>query len=554
MRLSLKSSVFLGIIICLLISWLGFYLAFKYWAHDNNRSNQDMQLHNALILASALVNVAKDINWQQLAETIAEQSGYRVSFIDRTGRLLGDSSIAQDNFARSENHAARPEIISALQFETTSTLRHSSSLSQGFLYMAQYIGSHQVVLRLAAPASVLYEIHWPWAYIGAIMLAGILLTLLLPLLISKKYKQDLAAFKAALPDLSYGNCTLAWRTTSLWPEIKSLGRQMEETARTIKGKIEYLHQDAGRLKSILQDMLDPVMVINNQGRVSLCNQAMQTLVGNINPIGLLPSVVLRNAQLISMLYQTTLSRQGVRGEIRMLGGKVWEAVLSPIIDNNNKVEVVIILHDITTMKELDTTRRDFVANFSHELRTPVAVIKGAQETMETLDDMNMLKNFLPVIHRQIVRLEYLLESLLNLARLEDPGWGEMESEDIDINNLLLEVKSLLHEKAKMHDVNVNVRLQPATLMVSGEYKTLELALVNLLDNAIKYSSGQVYLEVQVTDSEFSIEVRDDGPGIAPEYHERIFERFFRIDKSRAHPAGSGGLGLSIAKQPVTAAP
>ncbi len=548
MAFKLRSKIFLALLISLMAAGLSYYFVLQPWVAQQSRARVQEDLKAALNLALQIANAHQGDNWQELAENLSGISGCRVSIISAGGQVLADSMLRQNDFARAENHGARSEIAEALNVGFGLSQRHSSSLETSMIYVAKPLKNHQAVLRLALPAKSAEFTGLPWP---GLLLAGVLLVALAFALahwLAKGQGRFFNEVENSLRSLKDGVCAFPWRAGRYEANAWHLGRALEETAIEVKGTIDALSQDAMRLRSILQGLAEPVFSVDADGKISRANQAALKLLGT-KALGQGVGVSIRSAGLISALGQASVEKKPVREEIRTQGGQIWQAVCSPLPGPDSAAaEVVVILHNITQMQKLSAMRRDFVANFSHELRTPLAVIKGAQETLSSLHASEEdSRRFLEAIARQVARLQNLLDDLLELAHLESPEWQDKDQERIGLKRLLQGAMLAIDVAAAAARVDIVCETPRQGLTVFGQYNTLERALINLLDNAVKYSApgGQVCLRAWAENNKVLIEVRDNGPGIGPEHLERIFERFYRVDKSRGQE--STGLGLSIVR-------
>ncbi|MDR1396389.1 MAG: PAS domain-containing protein [Desulfarculales bacterium] len=547
MIISLRLRIFLYSLFCLALMGSGLLLVLQPWLEERNEETIYQRLKTASALSIKTAARHEGDDWHDLVRELSQACACRVSVITSQGRLLADSLLHPDDFAHQEDHGQRKEIVEALLTGLGSSLRHSSSLAERQLYLAQPLPEREIVLRFssAPPARPLALLPWPDLLL--LLGGGILLLFLSARLLAGRYERPVREIAASLPDLAQGQATFLWRALKYDPDIARLGQGLEAAAQAIKDKFHKLGQDAMRLQSLLQGMAEPVLAVNQDKRISLCNQAAERLLGT-DILGRNTASVIRSAELPAALHRAAREKEAVREEIFLPGGQVWEAVCSPLPETAGLAEVVVILHNITQAKQLENIRRDFVANFSHELRTPLAVIQAAQETLSGFFTNDEGKRFLDSIARQTARLQAILDDLLKLARLESPEWLTAPHQPVAVARLIHEAGRALEEKARAAQVTVVIEPLP-DIIIQAEAHTLEQALVNLLDNAVKYSpaGGRVFVRAGRSEGRLEIAVEDSGPGIAPEHQERIFERFYRVDKSRASLPGSTGLGLAIAR-------
>jgi two-component system phosphate regulon sensor histidine kinase PhoR len=336
-------------------------------------------------------------------------------------------------------------------------------------------------------------------------------------------------------------------------EIPDLARAIDALAERLSASEARKHQREDRLQTILDAMAEAVMVTDANGRVTLTNEVLTELVG-FDAEGKTATEAIRHPDLrqaiedaqLGLPKQLELSVDGAGAG----PGRVLRASVSPLRDQRG---VVTVFHDVTAERVADRVRRDFVANAGHELRTPLTAIRGFAETLRAggLDDPDSARGFVDVILRHTKRLQALVDDLADLSRFEGDDL-ELELEPVFAGPLLDEVLAGLEAQSKAKRLTVtSVGLQEAPPLMAEE-RALEQVLVNLVDNAIKYTpeDGEVRVEVAATDGEIVIEVANTGPGIPPKHLDRVFERFYRVDAGRSRELGGTGLGLSIVKHLV----
>jgi two-component system phosphate regulon sensor histidine kinase PhoR len=324
----------------------------------------------------------------------------------------------------------------------------------------------------------------------------------------------------------------------------------------LQEEIEAVTRARDRLEAILRGMVEGVLVTDADGRVTQANLALREMLSrNTNPLGRKPSEVFRNADLIEAFQTVSTGVHHANLEIRTLGKspKTLEVELAALPGEGSRSGVVAVFHDITERKHIEEMRRDFVANVSHELRTPLAAIRGAVETLldGALDDKKFNRKFTEVIERHVHRLEDQVMDLLELARLES-GEVPPQYEQVSAKSLADAALGAVRELAASRGVELSGEVPDPAPSLKGDRRHLEQAIINLLDNAVKYTEpgGKVALSVEAVDSEICFTVADNGIGIPPEHQNRIFERFYRVDKDRSREMGGTGLGLAIVKHVV----
>jgi two-component system phosphate regulon sensor histidine kinase PhoR len=296
---------------------------------------------------------------------------------------------------------------------------------------------------------------------------------------------------------------------------------------------------------LLASLPDAAAVVAVDGRVRVCNGAFDALSAGGRAAGLTPLEVTRSGELAEAL------RRALEGTARRLDLALQHRALSVQLTPLLRGEVLCLARDVTEERRAAATKRDFVANASHELRTPVAAIRGAAETLlaGALDHPETARNFVEIVHRQAERLSRLTQDLLDLSRLESRQW-HFEVAPVELPGLGRQVLELHGPAARAKGLELRIEL-PGGLIAMADGRALEQVVINLVDNAIKYTpGGSVELRAEARGDDVLITVSDTGPGIEGHHLARLFERFYRVDPGRAREAGGTGLGLAIAKHLV----
>jgi two-component system phosphate regulon sensor histidine kinase PhoR len=331
------------------------------------------------------------------------------------------------------------------------------------------------------------------------------------------------------------------------------GARADQLARDLEQTIAILARERARFRAVLEGMSDAVIALDADDLITLMNPAARSLLGaEADPLGRSLIEIVRAPALQDLLAQTGADAADAPGQARtsefdLPGGQ--RRVLASVTVEPTSGGRVLVLHDVTKMRRLETVRRDFVANVSHELRTPISIVSANAETLlhGALEDRAGAVVMVEAIYRNADRLRHLIDDLLDLSRLE-AGKLELAIATTEIGPLVGRVREAVIAKAEARGTRIRVEI-PEGLGVQADAGALFQVLVNLLDNAIKYGQegGDVVVVAARTGDRVRLEVRDDGPGIAPTHRERIFERFYRIDPGRSRDMGGTGLGLSIVK-------
>ena len=494
----------------------------------------------------------------RLARRIGGMLGLRVTLIAANGAVLSDSRVAPEQLAHLDSHANRPEVQAALAGREITNIRTSKSLSTSLLYQATAIEIPQrgrLVVRLAVPLSnVDRALARLRRLVIGVLLLGVVLSIGVAYMVSRGIFKPMRALTMTAAAISQGDLS---RRLRRYPknEVGDLGRTFDAMADTVQEKIEDVTRTRDRLEAVLWGMSEGVLVTDGKGRILLANQALLELLGlRRNPRGKLVSEIVRNADLLEAVRLARGGQRQIWRQIRILKPSPRHMDLRVVrlaaAGDQDGAGCVAVLHDITELKRTEEIRKDFVANVSHELRTPLTAIRGSAETLldGALDSPTDARRFLDMIRRHADRLELLSEDLLALSRIES-GQGASEKEEIPAGELADTLINTMATAAADRGIQLKETPPPKGLVIKANRRDIEQALLNLLDNAVKYTEpgGEVELSFAVKKNEVRISVSDNGVGIPQEQQERIFERFYRVDKNRSRQMGGTGLGLAIVK-------
>ena len=339
-------------------------------------------------------------------------------------------------------------------------------------------------------------------------------------------------------------------------QLASQVKKNEEKNTALNERLQDASEEKKRLFAILGSMTEGVMAVDTAKKVLLINAALEKHFGLQKDAveGRYFWEVFRDAD-INQMFEKAL-RDGVaasKEHSASLSNTVFEIQLSPVHSDGEFLGVVGVFRDVTLLKEFERLRSEFVANVSHELKTPLTSILGFVETLKEggVDDAENRMKFLQIIETQSKKLHALIEDLLLLSKFESAS-GPLRPEEVDVEKLFEKMQETFSPLLKEKKVRFQVVSAPKAVSVQAEPGPLERALSNLIDNALKYNrpEGRVTLQASKSGGNIILEVRDTGVGIAPADMPRVFERFYRADKSRSRESGGSGLGLSIAKHIV----
>ncbi len=502
---------------------------------------------------------------QTFAERAARRTNSRVTLIAPDGRVLADSERRPEDVAEMENHAARPEVRAALNGSVGRDVRRSGTLGTPLIYVAMPVSeSGRVVgaLRLAAPleaATPAYE------SLRGVMLAGgavaLVVALGIGLFVAGRVTRPVVEMEDVARQMSEGNFRVRASVRSP-DEIGTLGRSLNVMAGRLREKIDDLEREQAKATAILDAMVEGVIATDGHDHIILLNEGARGIFGlgqtRVERRPLLE--VIRNVDLHGLLSESRAAADGevVSREIKLPDPpeRVLQVHAVPLRFTGDEPGVVIILHDITELRRLEQVRTEFVANVSHELRTPLTAIQGYLETLldGALEEPQHARKFLEIVFRHTERLGRLTDDLTDLSNIE-LGRISLRIEPTDLTEVTESALAIIQPRAGSGRVTVKASLPADMPEVLADRDRLAQILINLVDNAVKYTpaGGHVWVEAQRLPSGMvEVAVRDTGVGVPKADLPRLTERFYRVDKARSRELGGTGLGLAIVKHLVLA--
>jgi len=508
------------------------------------------ELERLLGLAETIVSESDGGDPHALVRLITDRTGYRVTFISPEGVVIADSFVEPADIPAVESHADRPEVQGVLnQGERVSfSERTSATAGISMVYGARRttLGGRPIVLRIAAPQTdieaTVARIQRTVAVTG---LFAMLLALLAAYALSVAFARPLVALADRARHLREGDFSSPVPHARV-AELEDLAVAFNRLTEELRERLSELGAERDGMQALIDCMAEGVVALTDDGRMLRTNRTARALLGipegpHLAPVG----SVIRHPELRDALKDSVRRPEQSR-EIVMNGRHILMA--SRALDRGGAVTTFL---DITELRRMERVRSDFVANASHELKTPLTSIRGYAEALADEPPEEMRRKFLTSILNNTLRLQRLVDDLLDLSRLESGGWAA-NLEPVLVDEVVEEAWELVGARAD-RTVEFTVRGEAA---VRGDRQGLVQVFRNLLDNALRHTpdGGHVTVEVGPADDGASVEiaVRDDGEGIPAQALPRIFERFYRADSSRARHVGGTGLGLAIVKHLVGA--
>ena len=483
----------------------------------------------------------------------AAKSGVRISVISADGRVIADS---QSETQTMESHASRPEVQEALQKGEGTSTRTSVSVNQPLLYYAErhYLtGSVPVVERLALPLEGVDETLGKFR--RGLLLWSLLILIIagaISLLVSRSFTGRVERLREFSRRVAEGDFR-PLPSDGTGDTLEALGQSLNQTAARMDRTIRTLTEERNLSSAILGSMVEGVAVVNGGERLVFANPGFASILGlEVPPVaGSALLEVVRQTELIEAVRRVLAGEPRVEAEIATgtLRQHFFAATVAAVRAGETS-GAVIVLHDITDLRKLERIRRDFVANVSHEFRTPLTAIQGFAETLlaGAMNDPQNRDRFLGIILEHSRRLARLTEDLLRLSQM-DADKLELELRPVGVAQLVESCYETARHRATEKGLNLSLDVPEGLPNVSGDARRLQEVLQNLLENAIQYTlpGGKIVLSAEAKNEEVIFTVTDTGIGIPQADQPRIFERFYRVDVARSREAGGTGLGLSIAK-------
>ncbi|HKV47161.1 MAG TPA: ATP-binding protein [Candidatus Acidoferrales bacterium] len=528
----------------------------------------DERLNSLALIARS--NPPKFDNETALASWAAgmSRSGARVTIIASDGRVLADSA---HDIETMENHSNRPEFREAMSSGEGESVRHSHTLDRDLVYWAMrfdHPSGSPVVIRFATP---LAEINSALAEVRRKLWEVSLVILLLAIGISAVFSRRFAKRVGRLKEFSERVAVGDFRPLiqeSAADELGDLARALNDTASRLNATMISLSDERNRSAAILRSMAEAIAVIDVGEQITFFNDAFASLwnLDSQNHIKRPAVSVIRHPDVLRLI-RSALAGEEARGELSLGSAqpRYFSVTAATVLgsfekpmgrERSSSGGAVVVLHEITDIRRLEQIRKDFVANVSHELRTPLTAIQGFAETLLNggLEDQENNRRFIEIIRNHASRLARLTDDLLELSKIE-AGKLPIHLQNVDASDLIAPVIELAQNIALKKAVSLNfTRLPDNFPTFQGDVRLLREVLRNLLDNAIQYTgpNGHVEVSAERNGSSVVFTVADTGIGIPQAEHDRIFERFYRVDAARSREAGGTGLGLAIAKHIVEA--
>jgi two-component system phosphate regulon sensor histidine kinase PhoR len=549
-------SYLLLILIALVTVTVSYSREMKSFYLDHTAAELTSRAH---LIMPQLKNMMAIRDYAAVNRTVNTQARYadtRITVILPSGVVIGDSD---ESPAQMDNHANRPEIARALQGHPGASTRYSRTLQKNMMYVAIPVKLEKQVagvIRTSVPVSDIDSKLDDMRL--RIIFAALLISFLIAgisLYISRRISRPIEEMEKGAQQFAAGNLehALAMPDTA---ELAGLAEAMNDMAAELDWKVKTAFAQRNEIRTILASMVEGVIALNPNDRIINMNQAAADILETSLPEEDRRSLqeIIRNTTLEKLTLESRVKDEPTSGDIiyNKSGEKTLHVRCAPLKDaDETRIGTLLVIDDVTKLRQLENMRRDFAANVSHEIKTPLTAIKGFVETLKhhDIEDAAEQDRFLNIIDRHVSRLTNIIEDLMKLSVIEqDAMQKEIDFQKVKLRDVLQAAVDIYSSVAEERDITVVLACDP-DITIEADSSLLEQAAANLLDNAIKYSEpgSEVILATSVSDTEVVIDFQDHGIGIMKKHLPRVFERFYRVDKARSRQLGGTGLGLAIVK-------
>lgn len=470
----------------------------------------------------------------------------RITIIKADGSVIADSEVR--DFPHLENHQYRKEVIEALGSGSGFSIRYSSTLKTDMLYYA--IFKDNFIIRLAKPLhdvdrSLLILQKQIFNVSVAVLLVSIIMIVFISIKITNPFRETLN-FAADFADGNYKRRIMNYSNDEIGTLQKALNKMADKIVETLNDHVF----EQKKLEATLDSISDGIAMIDSSKHIVIYNNSFISMLGITAGFENMQYFeVIRNSTLNSRIEKNLKTGEKDSFVVEMSNERFFEAVINPIRDKKLVQGILIVLHDISEKRRIEKIKSDLVSNVSHELKTPIAIVKGYLETIkENYSNREQSMNFIDRAIDNVDRQNALIQDIIKLSMVESPR--EFEKEKIDVRTIIEKCLDLLSPRIAKREIALENNLNSGIdYTVTGNLFLVEEIFFNIIDNGINYNSekGKLSISSSETSGELQIKISDTGIGIPAEYRDRIFERFYRVDKSRSRATGGTGLGLSIVK-------
>jgi len=550
MKKNLFYKIFFSYLVIISLS----FLLLDLFLREEVEKNLTSQIETEMMSYAKIIDLSpREKVTEQIGE-MANISNCRVTLIDARGKVFADS---EKDVTQMENHSNRPEVQEARLKGSGISVRFSSSLNIDMLYVAVTIRNGEKIngyVRLARPLHDVQKVIQKMyeSILGASAIA-VIVSLLIALFISYRLAEPIRAMERFTEKLRQGEPVGAILLNTA-DETKKLADNINFLVEELKDKIRIANEEKSKLMTALTSMTEGVLIINAQGLIEFVSPVLGDMlsVRYEDVFGKTLMEAFRSAELQKILTEFKRTGENITREITLDMAEVviLNVSVSAVHGYPQEDKTMIVFHDVTRLKKLEKVKEDFVANVTHEIRTPLTAIIGYLETIKNgaIVNIDETKKFVDIILNQAERLNRLVEDLLTLSHIELKEL-KFNFENVSINAAITNVISLVEAKAKEKKITIHNNVRENFPMIRADKDKLTQIFVNILDNAVKFTpeSGRITIAAKEADAYTAVSISDTGIGVPRDEIQRLGERFYRVDRSRSRDLGGTGLGLSIVK-------
>ena len=550
----MKRNLFLKILFSYMVVVCLSFFVLDILIKDEIKKVLTAKIEAELLAYAELIDLSSAQKMSEQLKQIARISGARVTLVDAQGKVFADS---EKDVASLENHFSRPEVQEARLRGKGKSIRFSQTVGVDTLYVAISMKSKSQItgyVRLARPLhDVQNAIEQVYQSIFLAMMIAAVIAFVIALFFSYRLATPILALERFTERLRQGDPveTIFLETSD---ETKKLADNINYLVDELRSQIRLASEEKSKLMTAFTSMTEGVLILDANDKIEFVNSALSNLLdeqyGDINGKTLMEA--LRNVDLQKAFLKFKQTHATVLEEVTL--GSIEPVILSISISSVHnypgKEKVMVVFHDVTRLKQLEKIRVDFVANVTHEIKTPLTAIIGYLETIQAgaTTSNEDVKKFIDISLKQAGRLNRLVEDLLVISKIE-LGEIKFHFEEVSIRDAFEGAIPLIEAKAGLKKINIHNNVQENLSCVWADRDRLTQILVNILDNAVKFTqeSGSVFIDAQQKDGNTVLTIADTGIGVPKEEIRRLGERFYRVDRSRSRDLGGTGLGLSIVK-------
>lgn len=550
----MKRSLFYKILFSYLVIICVSFFLLDIFMRDEVKKVLTSRIENELLSSAKLIDMTFSGKAAGQVKHIAEISDSRITLINASGKVFADS---EKDVRLLENHFNRPEVQEARLRGTGQSVRYSESLGIDMLYVAVAVRDGKDITGYIRMARPLHEVQSiidkVYQYILLTILIVAIIALGIALFFSYRLYEPINTMKQFTEKLRRGE-PVGSIILGTSDETRTLADNINYLVEELKDKIRVAHEEKSKMMTAFTNMNEGILIMDDKGLIEFSSPVLSNMLAMQydDVIGKTLMEAFRNIDLQKAFLEFKEKRVNVSREI--VFGDLEKVILSISISAvhgyPDEEKTMIVFHDVTRLKKLEQVRMDFVANVTHEIRTPLTAIIGYLETIQSgaINDREETKKFIDIILKQAERLNRLVEDLLTISNIEMKQ-AVLHFESVSLNQAVSNMISLITTKANLKRITVHNNVSDNFPLIKADRDRLTQIFVNILDNAVKFTpdGGEVVITATESESYAVVSIQDSGIGVPKDEIGRLGERFYRVDKSRSRDLGGTGLGLSIVK-------